>query len=390
MSELRIAFLINSFYPDTAGGAELFAFEVSKHLTREKGHEFHVITPRMSIRHQLQDWGYHLGKLPKYQNIKGIHIHRVPYIFHSKLSWFTYFLSAPYVFEKLGAFDVIHSHLVISAGFAGVLVKKISCLPLIITEQGLYHNELKYLRPAIKHSFHEADLIHVVSRILKKRVSDMDISPEKIHVVPNGVDVDKFRFDVEERERIRSELDLGEDPMIITVSRLVPKNGVDLLLRAFKIVRSEINNVKLIVLGDGPENQYLKDLSRHLRIKDSVLFLGHKPHEALPSYYSASDLFVRTPYDEGFGIVFIEAMACGLPTIGTDVGGVSDIIINGQNGVLIKKNNFIQIANEIINVLQDKKFMDRLSMQGRKTAIKKFSWNTISTEMDSLYHKIMA
>lgn len=376
--------VIDSFYPDTLGGAELFAFETAKRLAR-KGHNISVITKRHPISFQVKEWGQSIGILPEYEEIEGIKIHRVKYHNSRVFSVPTFVFHASSKLKDFRDADIVHAHLTVSSGMAAAFRKHSSKPLLLITEQGFYRSELKYFGPLIKAALKRADHVHIVSEDLKKKIQNFGISPEKMTVIPNGVDASAFRPSQESRSRIRKELNVGDEPLAINVSRLVPKNDIVTTMRGFKRACEEVPGMKLLIIGEGPEKEALIKEAEYLGIKDSTIFLGYKPNNVIAQYYSAADIFIRTPVDEGFGIVFIEAMATGIPTIGTDVGGVPDIITNGENGLLIRAGDEQAVGEAITELVKNRDLARKIGNEGRISVESRFSWDAITDQIESLY-----
>ena len=176
--------------------------------------------------------------------------------------------------------------------------------------------------------------------------------------------------------------------IIITTSRLTPKNGVDILLKA--IARIETNNkILVLILGDGPQKPILEQMIRKLRLGNKVILLGYIPHHQLPEYLNLADIFCRPSLDEGFGISFIEAMACKLPVIGTNICGIVDIIEDGKNGLLATPGSVSSLVEKLDLLLTDDTLREKLAEEGYKTVQKRFTWDTILKKMEKTYENLI-
>ena len=174
--------------------------------------------------------------------------------------------------------------------------------------------------------------------------------------IPNGVDLDPFcRPDG---------MPAPEKPTIITVSRLVAKNGIDTLIRAMPLLSRRFPSIECRVLGDGPARRRLEHLASDLGVAEAVRFCGMVPHEDIPQHLWGSQVFVRPSRSEGLGNAFIEALAAGLPIVGTRVGGIPDILTDGETGLFARGDDPADLAEKIGVLLADKGLAGRLAAQG--------------------------
>ena len=152
---------------------------------------------------------------------------------------------------------------------------------------------------------------------------------------------------------------------------------------------ASVPGLKLIIIGDGEQRKSLENLINTLKLGDRVSLLGYLEHSKLPDYLSAADAFCRPSINEGFGISFIESMACRIPTIGTRVGGITDIIINGKNGLLVPPEDVGTLTGAIRKVIQDKNFGRVIAEQGLKTVRERFTWEVVLKQMENVYGEVM-
>jgi len=358
-------------------GAELFVYEISKRLV-QNGHNVTVLT-----KHPAKELSQ---KLPNHEVIDGIKVYRVNYLnknFLRSATSFPGFMKEGWRIMKKEKIDLIHSHITYPSGIVGVFLKKFSKKPLMITIQGDelfdYPDKpfLNYLKPVIISTLKKADKIHSVSNALKKVVVKEGVPDEKVIIIPNGVDMSRFTSGEFKKQKI-----------ILTTSRLTVKNRINNLINAFALSLKHYPELKLWIAGDGPEEDNLKRLVDKLGIKDSVVFLGFVEHKNIPEIYSKSFMFVRAPISEGFGISFIEAMSAGLPTIASNVGGIVDIIQDGNNGLLVPPDNVELLAQAIKKIVEDEQFAKKLSENARNTVIKKYSWQTVTEQIEGVYEKL--
>ncbi|MEK9148094.1 MAG: glycosyltransferase, partial [Patescibacteria group bacterium] len=171
----------------------------------------------------------------------------------------------------------------------------------------------------------------------------------------------------------------------ITVSRLVPKNAVDTLIRALAGVRESVPDVRCHILGDGPERQSLEVLARSLGVAQSLTFFGDVPNADVPHHLAQADIFVRPSRSEGMGNAFVEALATGLPIIGTPVGGITDIIRDGETGLFSRVDDPDDLAEKIVRLLTNRALAVKIAAKGRKMVEKRFSWAVIADKFRVLF-----
>ena len=170
---------------------------------------------------------------------------------------------------------------------------------------------------------------------------------------------------------------------VVFVGSLVKQKGVDILIKSFEIVGKKHSDSKLIIIGDGSERKVLEKLARELRI--DVVFHGYL--DDFRDILNKSLVFVLPSRTEGFGLVLLEAMEARIPIIATDVGGIKEIVVNDENGLLVKKEDVNSLADAINKIIEDNDLKNRLIFGGRKT-IKKFSWSRMADEVDVFYKEI--
>ena len=211
-------------------------------------------------------------------------------------------------------------------------------------------------------------------------------------VIPNGVDVAKFQNPSPIQSGTKTQTkhveanvfastvqsNANEGKTIITVSRLVPKNGVDILIDAIAEVKKEIPNVRCVIIGDGPERANLESRITKFGLYNSVRIQGAIPHEEIRSRLHAADIFVRPSRSEGMGIAFVEAMASGLPVVGTAVGGIPDVIEHVKTGLLARPDDARDLARQIIRLMRDPARAQEMADAGRKKAARDFDWDVIA------------
>lgn len=220
-------------------------------------------------------------------------------------------------------------------------------------------------------------------------------------VVHNGVDVEKFIRPSVIASRTKQSLGDRHAPtsvgarddkgsVIITTSRLVPKNGVDTLIKAIAKVKKQIPDIQCHIIGDGPERENYQLLVTSYRLKDNVKFFGSVPYAEIPKYLHQADLFVRPSRSEGMGNSFVEALAAGIPIIGTPVGGITDIIEDGKTGFFARREDQHDLADKIILVLKNQDAARATVEEGGRRVIEHFSWDKISEKYTDIFYRDLA
>lgn len=324
----------------------------------------------------------------------------------SRTSW-SYILTAmPFIFLrsfyiiKREKIELVHCQGRLS-GILGYLLKKTTKIPYLITIQSadfsVYHPKanIKLIRWIYnfirKKIYKNAIKCHAVSYYLKNHLIKYGV--KDVVVVPNGVDQKEFKPDAK-KGTTRKELGLDTENLIICISRLEPKNGTEDLIKAAKVLRKKINNFKIAIVGSGSRRKKLEKLTKELKLENNVVFLGDIPHGAIPKYLACADIFIRPSLAEGFGIVFIEAMACEVPVIGTPVGGIPDFIKDpsmslGQaaTGLFCKPGNPKSIAEKIKTLMEDKELRNNLVKNAKQMVLEVYDWDKVSERIKKVYQE---
>lgn len=224
-----------------------------------------------------------------------------------------------------------------------------------------------------------ADLVVPISNFLKKRVERIGYIGA-VAVIPNGVDLSLFRPDPSGARL--------SGYAITSVSRLVSKNGLPDLIRAFSIVLRHYPDATLSIAGDGEDRESLVAFARSEGVGGRVTFLGDMPHAMIPQHLRASDLFVRPSLSEGFGNSFVEAMACGIPVIGTTAGAIPELIFHERNGLLAPPHDPLSLARLIMRFFSDAPLRNTCVENGLRTA-SGHSWDAIAERIGDRFDSLI-
>jgi len=362
---MKISIFVQFFPPKRFGGFETATYNIARYLSMV-GHDVHVIT--------TLDEG-----LPKKDMIKGFYVYR---IFRSNIRFFgtlLFWLKIFYHLKKIKS-DIIHIQTIGIETPTFFLFKKLLRKPCVIWGRGSdVYVPWMFREQISKFVLKNADAVIALTEDMKKKMKkiyDRDIS-----VIPNGIDLSKV--ECLSKEDVRLNLGVKNDKKIILfVGALHPVKGLTYLVEAMKIIRDK--NKQLILVGDGKERDHLKDLVKKYGLEKCVIFIGKVPNDKVFKYMMASDVFVLPSLSEGFPNVVLEAMASGLPIVATNVGGLSEIVKDGENGFLVDPKNPEQIAEKINLFLEDEKFRERISKNSKNKA-KEYSWESIIERLEKIY-----
>ncbi|MBX4209102.1 glycosyltransferase family 4 protein [Candidatus Parcubacteria bacterium] len=368
------------YYPRFIGGAEVAVKEITDRIDPEDI-EFHMVTLRAG------------ASLPKKEKIGNVTIHRIGlarekgFLFALDKYLFPFFASmAAHRIHRTERFDFIWSIMANHAGFAALFFKLFNMhTPFLLTLQegdpiGYIMKKTRLVSGIFRMIFTHADRIQAISKYLASFALSMGAKADPV-VIPNGVDVDRFSRLVvgSELELVKREIGKKQgDIFLVTSSRLVAKNAVGDIISALAYLPE---NVKLLVLGEGVLAEDLKQQAKSLKLDERTIFKGFIPHDDLPRYLQACDVFVRPSLSEGFGNSFIEAMAAGLPVIATPVGGIVDFLENKRTGLLCEVNSPRDIARKVEIYIRDKNLRDEIVDNAMHMVVDHYDWKIVARDM---------
>jgi len=398
---LKVCIVTTMFpkYKDDYYGS--FVYDDAKELVK-KGIEVHVVTQ-------------HNAGIPYDELMEGIHVHRFRWLEPKKFRALIHFKGIKDNFRLMSyvisnfftlisvvkkyKINIIHAHHAIPSGFISVLVSKIFGIPIFITTHGMditthdidegplknvkNFEEHSIFKRLISYSLNNSDKIIAVSGDLADRIRSFGVKEENITILRNAVDITRFK--PIENFKLRKKFGFDkEDILILFVGHLEVFKGLFELIYAFKNVKEENKFIKLIIIGDGSQKEEAKRIVNNFGLEGSVYFIGKVPPKKIHNYYQLSDIFVLPSYTDAGGppVVFIEAMACGLPVIGTNVGGIPEGITEGENGFIVCPKDFSDLAKKL-QILVNNKNLRRKFGNVSVQIITKKSWN-IENKMSKL------
>jgi len=385
MGQTRLCVVTHTFLPHV-GGIERVVYEQCKRLMHKR-FEPMVLTHRNyterhytfdGIRVQCYDSmniGFRLG---------------IPYAI-PQVSSFKTFL------ETIKSNDLIHvhGHPYLSSFLATKIAKRYS-KPLVLTQHNTfieYNNiwdTVEKLNDFVigKQVLKEADKIIVVSNATRNYILSLGADPGKIEVLHNGVDLNRFKPLYRVKDEMRKKLGISKDASVmLTVRRLVYKNGIDTLLECAKIAVKKNPKLVFVVVGKGPDLKEVKEKIVQLGLQRNFRLTGFVSDRNLPFYYNVADLFaLPSKSGEGLPLVALEAMACGLPVIATKVGGISEIM-NENCGKLVPPSSPDSLAEALLDFSQ--KDLAVLKKDLRKMMEQKYSWDKNVEKLCKIYEELI-
>ncbi len=390
--------MIHTFLPAVHGGGELFVYELSRRLA-EEGHQ--VIVATRGFR-----------DLPMSEEMQGFRVERYGNpaperwkyhpIAEMDVPWYGKYLvltldvlcsmrHLPQLIkeEKL---DLIHASFIVPAGFSGAIVKSSTGIPLVITIHGNadFYEVPRMLYPMVEYAATKADRLVAVGNELKtnllRELGDFDIT-----VIPNGVDIDKFKTDKNVREETRKKYDIPVNaPTLLSVSRLVERKNIDLVLKAVPHLIEKLPDFKLLIVGEGPEYGRLQDLTERLGIERTVMFAGFVSEEEKRHLYLSADAFIQLSSREGLSISLLESKAAGLPAVVSDSKGTREPVKENESGrIVYKPQDPMNVTTEILDLFLNPRDMRRMGRNAKREAEENYSLQAMTRQYVEVYREVL-
>jgi len=289
--------------------------------------------------------------------------------------------------HRLYRFELIECGQALPLGLIAWLFKQIFGVPYLIYAYGreiLRPQQYPFLRTILRIILREAALVICVSEHTRQVVLQVGVPPTRVRVLYPSVDVTRFHPNID-GSYVITQHGLRGKRILLTVSRLVERKGIDIVLYALPCIREVIPNVVYLIVGDGPDRKRLEALAQTLDVKEAVRFIGWVSDELLPAYYAACDVFILLSRSipeigevEGFGIVYLEAGACGKPVIAGRSGGVMEAVQDGVNGLLVEPKDVQAVCQAVIRVLKNPALAHQLGEAGRQRAQHFGNWQILT------------
>jgi glycosyltransferase involved in cell wall biosynthesis len=233
------------------------------------------------------------------------------------------------------------------------------------------------------------DVVVAISHSVRTALTSGGVTPERIRLIPSGIDTARFTPDPSARERIRSQYGVeAHIPLVVSVGALVDRKGHNVFLTAAHYLKEQGCNARYLICGDGPLHPVLAAQVQTLRLRSEIHFTGFRSD--IPELLAAADYFVHVPYYEGLGIAVLEALASGLPTIASRVGGIPEIIEDGKTGMLVPAQDAKALSATLIRLFNDPHFSRQLGRTGQTFVRERFDISVMARTNEALYKELLA
>lgn len=388
---MKILMLTWEYPPRVVGGISKVVYDLSHRLIKD-GHQVTVVT-------------YRDGDTSYYEDDEGINVYRVDnYMIHPNnfVDWimqlnFNMVAKASELMNKFGKFDVIHAHDWL-VSYAAKSLKEAYDVPMVATihatengrNSGIHDETQRYINDSEWQLTYEASEVIVNSNYMKNEIQRIFGLPyDKINVIPNGVKLDKFEG-IERDYDLRRQYAMDNEKIILYVGRLVYEKGVQNLIGAMPKILENYHDSKLVICGRGGMMDELKQEAHNLGIDEKVYFVGYCDAAKVQKMYINADVAVFPSTYEPFGIVALEGMLSGTPTVVSDVGGLNEIVEHGVTGMKSYAGNSNSIADSILALLYDQELCNRVSKNAIEVVKEKYNWNIIAQATFKTYEKAIS
>jgi D-inositol-3-phosphate glycosyltransferase len=384
------------------GGQNVYVAELSKELAH-KGYQVDVFTRKdITTLNEVVNW------LP---GVRVINIKAGPEVFVEKEKLLPYmneftFNMLRFIRQYKIKYEIIHANFFMSALVASNIKREIN-IPYVVTFHALGLVRLAHQKEMDKFPPERFDIERMIvndaDQLIAECPQDKEdlvqhycANPDKITIVPCGFNPDEFK--VIDKTVARKKLHLNKDEhILLQLGRMVPRKGVDNVIRSLSKMTGSLQNIRLLVVGgesDTPDEKLtpeigrLKKIAKEENVAGHVTFTGRKRRDVLKYFYAAADIFITTPWYEPFGITPLEAMACGTPVIGSNVGGIKYSINDGVTGFLVPPHDPLALAQKTEQLIHDPRLLSNMKKNAVKHVNKYFTWKNVANSISNLYDKI--
>ena len=369
--------LVTNDFPPRRGGIQSYLEAFVGELTATGGHELTVYAPKWK-------------GAPEYDERAGYRVVRHPT---------TLMVPEPTVANRMRTLIAEHDIETVWFGAAAPLAllsplaRSAGASRVVASTHGheVGWSMLPLARNALRRIGDDADVVTYVSGYTRGRFASAFGPQARLERLSPGVDIDRFTPDSVSRAQLRARYELGDRPVVLCLSRLVPRKGQDMLIRAFGQIRRRVPGAALVIVGGGPHRETLEALAQRTGVADDVLFTGGVPGDELPAHHAMADVFAmpcRTRGAgldvEGLGIVFLEASASGVPVVAGRSGGAPETVRDGETGWVVDGTDVDAIATAVGDLLADPATAARMGAAGRDWVVQNWQWRTQGARLRGL------
>ncbi|WP_456396889.1 glycosyltransferase family 4 protein [Thermococcus sp.] len=378
MESLKIALVSDWFFP-SVGGIEYHIHDLATQLTH-LGHDVHVIT--RSGTYPDENLPYEVHRFKGRITMDGFHV-----------SIGTEMMKQINELYKKEHFDITHGHSIYSPMAVGVanLSAGIRGVPSIVTGHSLLGDSI--LNPVytvlLRFSLRKVSSFIAVSNAVEKDMRSIlgkSLGNREIYLIPNGIDTD-FWKPSEDREEWKETIGLS-GVVVITTSRLTKRKRIHVIPEIARRIKEEYGKgITFLIIGDGPERSNIERLIREYGVGDIVKLLGRQPRVKVREYLQASDVYLSPTVYEAFGIAALEALACGVPVVANNHGGISEIVEHGRTSLV--SNNDHELVQNLMSLIANEERRQEMGKNARKSVENHFSWEAVVPQVLNAYERTM-
>jgi glycosyltransferase involved in cell wall biosynthesis len=371
--------MVTPFYYPVIGGTESFIESISTKLN-EKGITTDIMTS--NVDQKWKPWSISQIKKSTIEKVNGLNVIRISALtfLPTRLMFRVNFIPGRFL-DKIEDYDILHFHNDIDLSFP--LFSRSINKPKVFHCHCLHLTFDSYKRnPVHRRLFIRLAEVYIVqTNFLRKMLVELGIPKSKVKVLPNGINTEKFR----PNEKVKAE------NLLLFVGRLDPKKGLPILLKALNYLKI---NVQLVIIGPPSRPWFFKELLMLIRAVNEktvhkVMYLGVLKTDDVIKWYQRASIFVCPSLSELFGIVNLEALACATPVVATNVGGIPEVVRNGEHGILVPPNDAEKLAEAIEYLLNNKDVRRKFGKNGRRWVAENFSSEAVTKRLCQIYDEMM-
>jgi len=372
--------VVTELFLPTKGGTAVWFAEVFKRLG---GKGIHIVTAKVDGDGPVD------ASHPN--SIHRINLRRVWWLRPESLGMYLRLFLKTFALAMQQRFEAIHAIRSLPEGLVCWAVARLTRHPVVVYNHGeeltTWGNGAKY--KAMRFTIRHADCVVANSEYTRDELIKMGIDPTKITLIYPGVDTDRFRPNLP-CDDLRDRIGLKDGQhLILSVGRLSRRKGFDRVIQALPLLEKAGLDVHFALIGIGDDDHHLEGIVKELEVESRVHMLGHVPEDDLPRWFNACDLFVMPNREidgdnEGFGMVYIEAAACGKTAIAGRAGGTGSAVLDGETGLRVDGEDVDAVAEGIRGLLADESLREQLARRAYDRAVQEFSWESVARKTEML------